>query len=226
MFYGSRNDATPFRVVNHSHNDSRSVVRGKFIVRRAHLNGEFLTDDELVRLFRDGNEWAATAIYQRHVPRVHAIARTRCGTNFASRFDPDDVVQTAFRDLFEYLQNDARLILPGGDVRAFLSILAVNHTRTLVEHHSAAKRSVRRTCSSDDRDRPLSFVDRRSDSDQEVAELWEQIDSLPNEDRGVLQLRLQGYEVAEIAQRTGRSRRTIERILHNFRERLLEVSQS
>ena len=95
-----------------------------------------------------------------------------------------------------------------------------------MEHHSAAKRSVRRTCSSDDLDRPLNIVDRRSDSDNEVADLWEQIDALPNEDRGVLQLRLQGYEVAEIAKNTGRSRRTIERILHNFRERLLEVSQS
>lgn len=190
------------------------------------MNGEFLTDDDLVRLFRDGNQSAATAIYQRHVPRVHAIARSRCGLCFASRFDPDDVVQTAFRDLFDYLQQHASLVLPGGNVRAFLSILAVNHIRTLMEHHSAAKRSVRRTCSSDDRDRPLSIVDRRSDSDQEVAELWEQIDALPDDDRAVLQLRVQGYEITEIVQKSGRSRRTIERVLHNFRDRLLEVSRS
>ena len=43
-----------------------------------------------------------------------------------------------------------------------LLVLALNSVRRLIEHHSAAKRSVRRTCPADDDGTPLLVPDRRT----------------------------------------------------------------
>ena len=43
---------------------------------------------------------------------------------------------------------------------------------------------------------------------------------LPTSHRAIIELRAAGHEVADIAARTGRSRRSVERILHDFRRRL------
>jgi DNA-directed RNA polymerase specialized sigma24 family protein len=48
----------------------------------------------------------------------------------------------------------------------------------------------------------------------------EEVESLPHEDGRVIRMRLEGFEVDEIVKATKRSRRTIERVLHRFRERL------
>lgn len=187
------------------------------------MHGDSLSDDDLVRLFRAGDETAATGLYLRYAPRLAALAEARRAPGFASRFDPEDVVQTVFRDLFARLRHDPEP--PAGPLWGFLLVLALNHIRSLVEHHSAARRSVRRTCSADgDGDRTLSVPDRRERAAQTAAALWEQADALAEPDRKVVRMRLEGYEVAEIATRTGRSRRTVERVLHDFRERVTTVS--
>ena len=43
---------------------------------------------------------------------------------------------------------------------------------------------------------------------------------LPESNREMIRLRIEGYEIAEIAVRTGRSRRTVERVLQDFRNRI------
>ena len=44
-----------------------------------------------------------------------------------------------------------------------------------------------------------------------------------NGDREAICLRIDGYQVEEIASRTGRSKRTVERLLQEFRKRLSAV---
>ena len=48
----------------------------------------------------------------------------------------------------------------------------------------------------------------------------EHLADLPVSNREIVRLRVEGYEVSEIADRTGRARRTIERVLQDFRRRL------
>jgi DNA-directed RNA polymerase specialized sigma24 family protein len=48
----------------------------------------------------------------------------------------------------------------------------------------------------------------------------EQMAALPESNRAIIRLRTEGYEVSEIAEATGRSRRTVERVLQDFRARL------
>jgi RNA polymerase sigma factor (sigma-70 family) len=49
------------------------------------------------------------------------------------------------------------------------------------------------------------------------------LDKLPLQQRAVLELRLQGHDVSEIAQKMGRSRRTIERILQETHKQLSDL---
>ena len=83
---------------------------------------------------------------------------------------------------------------------------------------------MKRTCSTDDRDQPLSVPDRRAADSLEAAAIREEVDGLADRDRQVIRLRMDGYEVDEIVKQTGRSRRTIERVLHAFRMRIVAVS--
>jgi RNA polymerase sigma factor (sigma-70 family) len=50
----------------------------------------------------------------------------------------------------------------------------------------------------------------------------EALEQLPPQQRLMLELRIQGHEVAEIAQKTGRSKRTVERNLQEVRAWLRE----
>ena len=50
--------------------------------------------------------------------------------------------------------------------------------------------------------------------------LDEQMAELPESNRAIVRMRMEGYEVGEIAERAGRSRRTVERVLRDFRDRL------
>jgi RNA polymerase sigma-70 factor (ECF subfamily) len=182
------------------------------------LKLSLLPDNELIRRFQTGDDHAATVVYQRYAPRLRALAHTRCGRRFASRFDPDDVVQAVFRDLFAGRLHDGPKP-PGGNLWAFLTVLTLNKIRNLVEHHSAAKRSVRRTNSSHYEEQPIAVCDPRAETCT-VIDFEEEVESLPHEDGRVIRMRLEGFEVDEIVKATKRSRRTVERVLHNFRERL------
>jgi RNA polymerase sigma-70 factor (ECF subfamily) len=172
----------------------------------------------LVRRYRDGDDQSATALYQRYARRLRVLARARCGRTFSSRFDPDDVVQAAFRVLFLKLRE--LRTCDSASLWSLLVSLAFNKARGFAEHHSAAKRSAVRTQSADNGDRPFSVEDPRAAGAFDIVAIREQVERLPEDDRRVVQLRLDGYEVTEIVQSTGRPQRTVERVLKMFREQV------
>ena len=47
--------------------------------------------------------------------------------------------------------------------------------------------------------------------------------ALVDSERILTQLRIEGYEVGEVATRTGKSKRTVERLLQEFRTRAAEI---
>lgn len=93
----------------------------------------------------------------RYAKRLQALAKAKTGHELATRFDPDDVVQSVFRTFFR------RAIVAGYDVPAgeelwqLLLVLALNKIRTLANYHRAQKRDVART------DRPERMENLKSD---------------------------------------------------------------
>lgn len=174
-------------------------------------------DSRLVRLVRDGDSAAAEALYGRYARRMRALVASRLRGPVASRLSPDDIVQSVFRTLFEGVVERAYSAPEGRELWGLLCVLALNKVRERVAYHQAARRDVRRTS---------GCVDTLVDEDAETQWLGVEVDDLlarfrPG-DREVIHLRMTGYEVTEIADRTGRSLRTVERVLQKARTRLAD----
>jgi RNA polymerase sigma-70 factor (ECF subfamily) len=180
------------------------------------------TDASLLRRYRRGEEDAATELYLRYAGRLRILADTRASPELKQRIDPDDIVQSVFRTFFRRAgvgQYDA----PTGDElwKLFL-VIGLNKIRKVAAYHKAAKRDVRQTAVGAGFDQAVAVT---PGSDQEALHtlqmtIDELLAPLPESHRAIIDLRAAGHEVAEIAGRTGRSRRSVERILHDFRRRL------
>lgn len=178
------------------------------------------SDGSLLRRYRTGDEAAATALYLRYATRLRALARRYCAPKFAGRFDADDVIQSVFRVLFQGARRQTYDVPPDGELWGLLVVLALNKVRTLVGHHQAEKRAVRQTAPL-----PESGTHAALDSNDSAAAflrlvLEEELAALPESNRAIIRLRAEGHEVGDIARSTGRSRRTVERVLQEFRTRL------
>jgi len=76
------------------------------------------TDKSLLRRYRPGDADAAAALYRRYAHRLRALVAKHCGWEFAGRFDPDDITQSAFRVFFDGVKREAhdapRAAISGG----------------------------------------------------------------------------------------------------------------
>jgi RNA polymerase sigma-70 factor (ECF subfamily) len=178
------------------------------------------SDRSLLRRYRAGQEEAATCIYHRYAARLRALAREFCPPHFSGRFDADDVVQSVFRTFFQGTRKGAYEVPGSGELWGLLMVLTLNKIRSLVEFHRAGKRAVHQTASVGDLgDHPSVATDDSAAALLRMV-LEEQMADLPDSNRNIIRLRIEGYEVGEIARETGRSRRTVERVLQQFRIRL------
>lgn len=178
------------------------------------------SDASLLRRYGTGDEVAAAELHDRYAKRLRGLARQHCSPKYAGRFDADDVTQSVFRALFAGAREKAYDIPPDGELWGLLVVLALNKVRSLVSHHEAEKRAVRQTGTA-------SMLDTHPalDSDDSAASflrlvLDEELAALPESNRAIIRLRTEGHEVGDIARTTGRSRRTVERVLQDFRARL------
>lgn len=178
------------------------------------------SDGSLLRRYQEGEEAAATALYQRYAARLRALAREYCASSFAGRFDADDVVQSVFRAFFQGARRQTYTVPPSGELWGLLMVLALNKIRNLVSHHRAGKRAVHQTTALSEIESNLALASNDEAAGFLRLVLDEHLAGLPESNRCIIQLRIEGYAVAEIAGRTGRSRRTVERVLQEFRARL------
>ena len=99
-------------------------------------------------------------------------------------------------------------------------VLALNKIRNLISHHRAGKRAVHHTTSLPDfNSHPALAADDTAAAFLRLI-MDEHLDGLPISNQTIIRLRIEGYAVAEIAHETGRSRRTVERVLQEFRARI------
>jgi RNA polymerase sigma-70 factor, ECF subfamily len=182
---------------------------------------DFGTDHSLVQRLRSGEEDAATRLYLRYAHRLQALATAQTSSQLATRFDPEDVVQSVFRTFFRRAQKGLYDVPPGEELWQLLLVLALNKIRELAVYHRAQKRDVGRTVGAGE---VADGASARGGDEVAYQTLQMVIDTvlaeLPELQRRMIVLRIEGYRVDEIADRTGRSKRTVERVLQAFRERL------
>jgi RNA polymerase sigma-70 factor (ECF subfamily) len=180
------------------------------------------SDRSLLRRFRGGQPDAATALYLRYAERLRVLAAGQCAPDLAPRVDPDDIVQSVFRTFFRRAAQGQYDVPEGEELWKLFMIIALHKVRSAATFHRAAKRDVRATATG------LTDVPagQHLAAPDEIAlatlrlVVDELLDALPPSLRAIVELRVEGHGVDEIARRTQRSRRSVERALHEFRARL------
>ncbi|MGE5294601.1 MAG: RNA polymerase sigma factor [Solirubrobacterales bacterium] len=185
------------------------------------------SDQSLLRRFRQGNQDAADLLYHRYARRLLALVRAKQFPDLASRVDHEDIVQSVFGSFFRGVSRGIYDAPAGEELWRLFLVITLNKIRAKGVFHRASKRDVRMTIGGADIDRYPD--DLKSSEDTYVLlklAVEEAMDRLPAQHRLVVQLRMEGYEVAEIAQMMGRGKRSVERILQECRERLSRLGIS
>jgi RNA polymerase sigma-70 factor (ECF subfamily) len=177
------------------------------------------TDHSLLQQVKGGSESAATALYRRYADHLRALTARQSSAALSARMDPDDIVQSVFRTFFRRVNADQYEVPRGDDLWRLFLVIALNKIRNAAAHHTAAKRDARQTVPLGDAPAGGSTPD-----DAEFTALRLVVDdaiaALPESSRQMVRLRIDGHEVGDIAARAGRSKRSVERVLQQFRDHL------
>jgi RNA polymerase sigma-70 factor (ECF subfamily) len=187
---------------------------------------------ELMARWQGGDQQAAEALFQRYAERLLAVVRTRLSAQLARRFDPEDVVQSAYRSFFAGARDGRYVLAHSGDLWRLLVAITLHKLRRQVQHHQARKRNPDRENDPRLSSGPLAFEAAtlaREPSPVEAAALADELEQLMQgldlSRRRILELRLQGYTLEEIAADTQQSLRTVRRRLDQVKQYLEQRCQ-
>jgi RNA polymerase sigma factor (sigma-70 family) len=180
-----------------------------------------LSDRDLLNQFRAGSQDAAARLYERYAQRLRAVVASQSTAALGSRCDADDIVQSVFRRFFQRAKKGTYEVPASEELWNLFLVIALNRLRAEEAYQRAAKRDVRLTSSEAGRGSLLANLEQPDPAaaylEVVIAEALEQ---LPEATQQLVKLRIEGYEVAEIAEKTGRSKRTVERALQEARKQL------
>ncbi len=181
---------------------------------------------KLVEMFRAGDDEAAEVLFKRYVNRLIRVAHNRLSTKLARRIDPEDVVQSVFRSFFEHARRGRYEIDEEGELWSLLAAITVNKIRRKVELNTAKKRGVDMEQSAFDgpegQYQPQAISAEPLPADvlglmDEVALLTRDLEDFQ---KRIVELRLAGYRLDEIAEDVSMSERTVRRVLDKVKVHL------
>ncbi len=189
------------------------------------LNAHGPPDAVLLRDVQDGDATAAEELFRRYANRVRNLAHAKLSRELARLIDADDIVQSVFRRFFRAAHAGRFAVAPGEDLWELLLVMTLNLLRSEELFHRAQKRDLRRTGELAESAGSYSCgLVPGGDVLLNLA-VGEALERLPEPAGQIVRLRLDGYEVAEIAVLTGRSKRSVERALMESRSRLRSLLQ-
>jgi RNA polymerase sigma factor (sigma-70 family) len=192
-------------------------------------NDDATDDRDLIARFKAGSESAATDLFERYCEKLMGLARRRIGQRMASRIDPEDVIQSAFRTFFSRVRNDEFTFEGASDLFKLLVRLTVNKTLRQIAHHRAAKRDPGKEAAqgstADDVFRNITAGEPTPDVEVALLDQFEQfLSQFSAFDRKVLEMKLQGHTTAEIAATLDTYERKIRRVMERAGELLHDES--
>ncbi|MFT3882441.1 MAG: ECF-type sigma factor [Gemmatales bacterium] len=192
-------------------------------VLRFEEDSDQLEDSELVKRWRAGSETAATALVRRYCKRLHGLIASQSSAALISKMDIEDIAQSVFRLMFQCIQTQGYVIPDHSELWGLLLVLALNKIRNRERELRAKKRSISRTAQGEFNWDQFSGRDDAAATFLNVM-LEDEICHLPESQRKMIHMRLQGYELTAIAGECHRSTRTVERVLQTFRSKLEDLS--
>jgi RNA polymerase sigma-70 factor (ECF subfamily) len=179
---------------------------------------EEVSDHSLLRRFQLGQADASTELYLRYAERLRVLAAAQSSADLARRFDPEDIVQSVFRTFFRRASQGHYTVPDGEEMWKLLLVIALNKVRAAGAFHRAAKRDVRQTLGGEAFERTLEVEPGPDEAALTVLRLVVEdvLAGLPDPHRRMIELRIEGHEVAQIADTVDRSKRSVERVIQDF----------
>ena len=183
--------------------------------------------DELMARLEVGDEPAAVEVCDRFVHLLLTLARQHLDGATLRKLDPEDVVQSAYKSFFVKFREGHYQLTNWDSLWGLLLRITLRKCRRKMEYFRAEKRDVRR-------ERPVDPLEdssvqepnaaARDPTPFEAAVLAETVEDvmrgLNQAGRQIVCLSLQGHSVVQISEQSGRTERTVERVLARLRERL------
>lgn len=183
------------------------------------------SDHRLLEQYRQGQMDASTQIYLKYADRLIGMTSKKSSAELSRHVDPEDIVQSVFRTFFRRVDKGQYDVPEGEEIWKLLLVITLNKIRAVVAHNRAAKRDVRRTQSEASVEHTMAFMD--DQDEMALATLKMVIDEVLSEvleiNQSIIRQRIEGHEIEEIARNVGRSKRTVERVLQEFRSRLSKL---
>lgn len=186
-------------------------------------SSETVSDASLLRRFRGGDEEAAAQLYHRYAQRLQGLATRQCSPGLAQRVGAEEIVQSVFRTFFRRAAQGEYYLAAGEELWKLMLVIALHKIRAVGAFHTAAKRDVRQTVGGDALAGAAALDEDREAFSALKMMIEELLGQLPESSRRIVELRIQGFEVAEIAAQTARAKRSVERVLQEFRKTLARV---
>ncbi len=176
------------------------------------------SDRSLVRRLQSGNEDAATQLYLRYARRLLELARANTSPDLSVRVDAEDIVQSVFRTFFRRAARGDYEVPDGEELWKLLLVIGLNKIRSVGAYHRAARRNVRVSRGGDALAQAVEGKDVGDETSLTILKLVidEVLADLTPAHRQVLDMRIEGHDVATIAEAQGRSKRSVERVLQGL----------
>lgn len=167
----------------------------------------------LVKRLNQGDAAAAGPLLQHFEPYLRIAVRRHLSGRIRSKFDSEDVVQSAMADLIVHFRRSGREFEDGSHIRNFLNRVVINrlndrfrrHRREIVQQQVMLDSELGEI-SDDGTARPSRDLSRN--------ELWEMImKACPERHRDVILLRKEGLRHNQIADRLGLHPSTVRRVI-------------
>jgi RNA polymerase sigma-70 factor (ECF subfamily) len=181
----------------------------------------------LISRLQSGDDRAAAELYRRFVGRLVALACRRFEPWTRAKADHEDVVQSAFKSFFARFDRGEFVLSDWDDLWNLLVVITLRKCRrrqiALRRGRRDAAREVALINGVSDDERAWEPLDRKPTPDEavmltELLELW--LRGMTTSERAVTELGLQGLSTPQIAERLGRTERTVRRIHASARVQL------
>jgi RNA polymerase sigma factor (sigma-70 family) len=176
----------------------------------------------LLERYRGGDDLAADELFARYFSRLIALAKSRLSPRLTRRIDPEDIVLSVYRSFFVEAREGRYVLTRGGDLWRLLAAITRHKLLRQFRSATADRRSINAEVSFDAIEDGSSIEGRTIPSAEDAAELADELEwvfsKLDPFGRCVLELRLQGRLLSEIADETDRSERSVRRSIAQIRE--------
>jgi RNA polymerase sigma factor (sigma-70 family) len=182
--------------------------------------------DAMIRGLRTGDSAVLTAFFARYAPALERIAARHLNPGMRRRVGPESIALSVCRTFMRRAAEDAFELERSDGLWALLCAITLTKVREKTRYHMRHKRAVQAELHADALEDGAFQPAAGGPSPDEIAAFTDQFDhvlkSLDEEERTIVQLRLDERTNEEIAETIGCSERTVRRVLKRLEARLID----